>query len=318
MAELLDVVPFLSQPGTLYDVRSPGEFFHACLPEAQSLPLFSDAERAIVGTLYKKQGKEAAILKGLQLASPKLYSFAETALRDKKEVRLYCFRGGMRSQSVGWLFEFVGKKVSLLSGGYKAFRKFSLEQLEKPWQFQVLGGLTGSGKTAALESLSKKGHQVLNLEKLASHRGSAFGFIGQEQQPTNEAFENGIALELLKMNPRQPIWVEDESRMIGTCKIPDSLFARMQKSPFFFLESPLEKRVAALVKEYGAFPRLSLIEATKRITKKLGSKKTLEAIQALQNEDLECACKLLLEYYDAAYLYNMKKREIQWTPFSNS
>lgn len=318
MADILDVASFLTHPGALYDVRSPGEYSHAHLPFARSLPLFTDKERAIVGTIYKQQGKDAAVVQGLSLVGPKLASFAETALNEPEEVKIYCFRGGMRSQSMAWLFELVGKKVILLSGGYKAFRKFVLEQLEKPWQFQVLGGLTGSGKTVELEALSQRGEQILNLEKLASHRGSAFGFIGQSPQPSNEAFENAIAMELLKLNPHLPVWIEDESRMIGTCKVPDLLFSQMQTSQLHFLEKSFDERVSHLVTEYGAFPKQSLIEATERIAKRLGSKKTHEAIQAISNDQLETACKLLLEYYDAAYLYNMKKRGIQWTPFSAS
>lgn len=318
MADILDVSSFLAHPGTLYDVRSPGEFAQAHLPNARSLPLFTDEERVIVGTIYKQQGKEEAIAKGLSLVGPKLSYFAETALKDIPNVKIYCFRGGMRSQSMAWLFELVGKKVTLLSGGYKAFRRFVLQQLEKPWHFHVLGGLTGCGKTAKLEKLSQLGAQVLDLEKLASHRGSAFGWIGQSSQPSNESFENAIAMQLLKLNPKEPIWIEDESRMIGTCKVPDLIYASMQTSPFYYIEEPFEERIAHLVKEYGTFPKLSLIEATKKIEKRLGSKKALEVLDALQNNELETACKLLLEYYDAAYLYNMKKREIQWTPFSTS
>lgn len=318
MSDLKEVEAFLSQPGALYDVRSPLEYSHAHIPGAKSFPLFSDAERAIVGTIYKKEGKDRAILKGLELVGSKLPSFAKAALEESEPIKMYCFRGGMRSQSVAWLFSFVGKKPITLPGGYKAFRKFVQGQFDRPWNFQVLGGLTGSGKTAQLNAFLKEGKQVLNLEKIASHRGSAFGFIGQPKQPTNESFENLLAIELFKMDSTQPIWVEDESRMIGTCKIPDALFHQMQASTHFFLDKPFEERVSHLVSEYGTFPIDTLIEATEKIERKLGGSKTKETILALQNGQLETACKLLLEYYDTAYIHNMKKRGISWTTFSAS
>jgi tRNA 2-selenouridine synthase len=318
MAELAEIEAFLSQPGALYDVRSPLEYSHAHIPGARSFPLFSDEERAIVGTIYKKEGKNSAVIKGLELVSCKFPSFAKEAHATTDPIKVYCFRGGMRSQAMAWLFGLVDKKPALLPGGYKAFRKFVQTQLERPWSFQVLGGLTGSGKTAQLHRFLNEGQQVLDLEKIASHRGSAFGSIGQAAQPSNEAFENQIAMELLKMDPQKPIWVEDESRMIGTCKIPDELFHLMQNAPLFYLDKPFEERVSHLVAEYGTFPIETLIGATERIARKLGGQRTNDTIQLLQHGDIEAAFKLLLEYYDSSYIYNMKKRGNSWTTFSAS
>jgi tRNA 2-selenouridine synthase len=178
--------------------------------------------------------------------------------------------------------------------------------------------LTGSGKTAQLNRFLNEGQQVLDLEKIASHRGSAFGSIGQAAQPSNEAFENQIAMELVKMDPQKPIWLEDESRMIGTCKIPDNLFHLMQNAPHFYLDKPFEERVSHLVSEYGTFPVETLIVATEKIARKLGGQRTKDTVQLLQNGDIEAAFKLLLEYYDSSYIYNMKKRGTSWTTFSAS
>lgn len=318
MTDLAEVEAFLSQPGALYDVRSPLEYTHAHIPGARPLPLFTDEERAIVGTIYKKEGKNKAVIKGLELVSCKFSSFAMEAHATSDPIKVYCFRGGMRSQAVAWLFGLVDKKPALLPGGYKAFRRFVQAQMKRSWNFQILGGLTGSGKTAQLHRFLLEGQQVLDLEKIASHRGSAFGSIGQAAQPSNEAFENVIAMELVKMDPQKPIWLEDESRMIGTCKIPDNLFHLMQSAPHYYLDKPFEERVSHLVSEYGNFPVESLVEATERIARKLGGQRTKETVQLLQNGNIESAFKLLLEYYDSSYIYNMKKRGTSWTTFSAS
>lgn len=299
--ETVDIVDFLCNQTPLIDVRSPCEFSHAHIPKAQSIPLFTDEERSVVGTIYKQQGHQPALIQGLTFAGVKLALFAEKALTLGPCMRLYCFRGGMRSQSMAWLFEQTGAKVVTLRGGYKTFRRFALRTFEQRYQFKVLSGLTGAGKTEYLANLKSRGEQTLDLEELAGHRGSAFGLLGQPPQCSNEQFENKLALELHSMNPAFPIWVEDESRMIGTCKIPDALFAQFKKAPITILEIPLEERVRRLIDQYGQFPIDQLIESTLRLTKRLGGVRTKEIILLLQMGDLTSACTRLLEYYDAAY-----------------
>jgi tRNA 2-selenouridine synthase len=317
MAETLDIKEFLHRPGPIVDVRSPGEYTHAHIPEALSLPLFSDEERAQVGTTYKQIGSKPALIQGLACVGPKLASFAASASTLGLNARLYCFRGGMRSQSMSWLFELTGMKVFTLKGGYKAFRRFVLQKFSLPYRFNVIGGLTGCGKTEKLNELRKKGEQVLDLEALAGHRGSAFGLLGMQPQSSNEHFENKLAIALHQMNPDLPIWVEDESRMIGACKIPDALFHQLSTSPFYLLECSLEERLKRLLTDYGSFPVEQLETAVQRISKRLGGARTREIVKLLHEQNLAEACLLLLKYYDSAYLHSTRQGAA-WIPFSHS
>ncbi len=194
------------------DVRSPGEFLQGHIPGAYSLPLFTDAERAHVGTLYKHQGREAAFLQGLSYIGPKLSTLVQSALTLARSfkaplapptmhIALHCWRGGMRSKGVASVLQAAGFTVHLLRGGYKAFRHFALDVLEKPLPLQVLGGRTGSGKTEALMILRDKGARIIDLEGLAHHRGSAFGGHEGEGQPSCELFENRLAMAIVQHMP---------------------------------------------------------------------------------------------------------------------
>lgn len=308
MNEKLPIEQFLVREGLLLDVRSPGEFSHASLPTAINLPLFSDKERAAVGTTYKTAGQQAALCLGLEYVGPKMRSFVETALNLKSPLRIYCWRGGLRSSSMAWLLNTAGIKTYTLQGGYKSFRRMALELFAKPFKYHLIGGFTGSGKTAFLHNLRKSGEQVLDLEGLASHRGSAFGDLGQSQQPTNEHFENLIAMQLSGFDEKRPVFVEDESRMIGKCKLPDALFTAMQISPFYFLERKNSERLANLIREYGQRPLVELENATRRLEKKLGSAQMNSILNYLHANELEKATLLLLEYYDKSYSRSIAKR----------
>ncbi|GAA4337936.1 hypothetical protein GCM10023184_34030 [Flaviaesturariibacter amylovorans] len=192
-------------PGALLlDVRSPSEYAHAQLPGALSLPLFSDAERAQVGTAYKQVSREAAIKIGLDHFGPKMRAMIETVERtarardlgEKPPICVYCWRGGMRSGAVAWLLDLYGFDVHVLDGGYKSFRNYVLETFTLPLPLRILGGYTGSGKTELLHELKTLGETVIDLEGLACHKGSAFGNIDMPPQPTQEQFENLLALEI--------------------------------------------------------------------------------------------------------------------------
>lgn len=305
----MEIEPFLRGKEPLYDVRSPAEFSHGTMGGAINLPLFSDFERSQVGTLYKQSGYEAAFLLGLEKVGPKMRSFVETALKEGKEARLFCWRGGMRSQSMGWLLSKAGIKVSVLSGGYKVYRNWVLDFIQRDWKFQVLGGFTGSGKTEKLYTLKVQGEQILDLEALAHHRGSAFGALRQKNQPSQEAFENRIADALFKMDPAFPIWVEDESRMIGSCKIPDPLFTKMKIAPFTCLKVSYEERLNRILREYGSSSRDELILSVQKIAKRLGSERSEKICSHIQEGHLEEGAKLLLEYYDRTYSHSIKGRE---------
>lgn len=293
------------------DVRSPLEFEQGHIPGAINIPIFSDEERKIVGTLYKNSGREAAVLAALDLVGPNLSTFVKEAKKVAIDKRLlvHCWRGGLRSKNMAWLFETSGLFPTLLEGGYKAYRRYIREQLAEFKNIIILGGKTGSGKSDILQELIKQGQQVLDLEQIAHHKGSAFGHIGQEEQPTNEQFENNLYQELAQKNRENPIWVEDESRGIGKVGIPEPFFHNMRTAPVIFIEVPLDMRVKRLVMEYGHFEKDQLISAVHRIAKKLGGQQVNLAISSIEANQFDVASEILLSYYDKAYLKGLFIRE---------
>jgi tRNA 2-selenouridine synthase len=307
---------FLQAPGPIIDVRAPCEFQQGHIPGAVSVPLFDDAGRAHIGTIYKRQGRQAAIMAGLELVGPCLVRLAKTIQEHCGNdgcCRVTCFRGGMRSKSIQWLCQFVGLKTVRLDGGYKIFRREVLQSFEKPFSFVVIGGATGSGKTQALRELCNQGYQTLDFEALANHRGSAFGLLPGTSQPSTEHFENMIASCLWKMNASLPIFVEDESRLVGACAIPKGIFERMDSAPLLWLEVDREMRQKRILEEYGCFPKEWLQEKAAKLHKKLGGQRVKSIIEAIERGDLVYASSLLLEYYDTAYLHSKERRQRETT-----
>lgn len=309
----------LSKQFPVIDVRSESEFLHAHIPGAHNLPLFNNEERKVVGTIYKQQSRELAIKKGLEYFGPKMKDMIVFAERinaklanDNKTFLVHCWRGGMRSAGVAWLLDLYGFKVYTLVGGYKAFRNWVLQQFEKPWKINIVGGYTGSGKTIILEELKKLGEAVVDLEGIAGHRGSAFGRIGLPEQTSVEMFENKLAIELSyseKIFPDKNIWMEDESQRIGAVSIPHTLWASMRKSVVYFMEIPFEQRLAYLTETYGKMDKEELAGATSRIQKKLGGLETKTALQHLENDDISGCFHILLKYYDKLYHKSLLSRE---------
>jgi len=300
---------FLEQPEPILDVRSPGEFFQGHIPGACNMPLFSDEERAEVGCCYKKIGPKEAQLLGLKFAVPKIprfIAFAEEQAPQKK-VRLHCWRGGMRSASAAKFLILNGFKVDTLEGGYKRFRRWALEKTAEKYPLLILGGMTGVGKTEVLHALREKGEQVLDLEALASHRGSSFGALPLPQ-PTNEQFENRIACALARFDKNRPVWVEDESRKVGSRQIPAPLFDRMRQAPLYIIEKPRDERFELLKREYGNTPLPELEAAVLRLEKRLGGARTKEVISSLHSGKLREAAEIVLDYYDKAYRYSLSLR----------
>ncbi|WP_416670847.1 tRNA 2-selenouridine(34) synthase MnmH [Egbenema bharatensis] len=185
----LPLSSFLTTPGIILDVRSPAEYEQGHIPGAVSFPLFSNEERAIVGTCYKQQGREQAIELGFEIAGPKCAEFVRRAkgLAPDRLVRVHCWRGGMRSEAIAWILKMAGLRVSVLEGGYKSFRRWVLSCFDQPKPILILGGMTGAGKTVILQELAVRGAQVLDLEALANHRGSSYGNLGL---PPNPAMNN--------------------------------------------------------------------------------------------------------------------------------
>lgn len=214
----------------------------------------------------------------------------------------------MRSEAMAWLFSMGGITTSLLEGGYKSYRNFILEELAKPRKYILLGGLTGSGKTHILQRLASQNHQVTDLEGIASHKGSAFGALGQPSQPSTEHFANLLYHSVSVMNPERHIWLEDESRNIGTVFMPDSFFGRMQESPVVALMMSIETRLPRLLEEYSAFPPELIKASVLKISRRLGGEKTKEATEAVDRNDFSTAIRITLEYYDRTYRYGLSKR----------
>ena len=307
----------LAKTHPVLDVRSPGEYLHAHIPGAQSLPLFSDEERKVVGTAYKQENKQVAIKIGLKYFGVKMVEMVETVEKSftSKIVLVHCWRGGMRSAGVAWLLDLYGYQVYTLQGGYKTYRGWVLEQFEKDYPIQILGGYTGSGKTEVLKALAKKSECVIDLEGLAGHKGSAFGNMGLPAQPSQEMFENKLAQALSNSAPTEDIeipsptciWMEDESQRIGTVNIPTVLYQKMRQKKVFFLDIPFESRLDYICIHYGKFPKEQLINAIIRIKKKLGGLETKTAINSLVEDDVRAAFLVLLQYYDKLYSKGLER-----------
>ncbi|OFX26150.1 MAG: tRNA 2-selenouridine(34) synthase MnmH [Bacteroidetes bacterium GWA2_31_9] len=300
---------YLSIP--IIDVRTPAEFQQGHIPNALNIPIFSNEERVKVGTNYKQQGKDTAILVGLEFVGPKLRNFVKSAkkIATNNKLILYCWRGGMRSKSMAWLFDFAGIEVLLIKGGYKAYRNFILESFEKPAKIIVLGGKTGSGKSEILRKINDAGEQFIDLEGIANHKGSAFGALGQNPQPSTEYFENLLYEEWRKIDLSKPLWLEDESMNVGQVAIPRPLFQQIRNAFVFNIDVDKQTRIKRLVDEYASFDTEDLSLIINRIAKRLGGLNTKLSLEALHESDFAKVADLTLTYYDKAYLFGLSKRE---------
>jgi tRNA 2-selenouridine synthase len=313
MPDKIDVIRFLelSEKIPVADVRSPSEFNFGHIPGAVNIPLFNDKERSAVGIKFKKEGRLPAITEGLKQTGPNLTSKLEQGLKIANNGRLlvHCWRGGMRSEAMAWLFSLGDIEVGILDGGYKSYRQYVLESLSEKRKIIVLGGLTGSSKSHILRSLLASGQQIIDLERLANHKGSAFGALGQLTQPTTEQFGNMLFDDWKKLNRKIPVWIEDESRNIGLIFMPDRFYLNMQQTPTIVLMMDVRSRLPRLIEEYSTYPPESLKESLLKISKRLGGDKTKDAITAVEAGDFGKAIEIVLHYYDKAYHFGLKKKE---------
>jgi len=301
------------------DVRSPGEYTHAHIPGAHTLPLFSDEERKIVGTAYKQESREKAIKIGLKYfggkmvqmveATEQLFSSLSSSAAPKK-VLVHCWRGGMRSAGVAWLLDLYGFSVYTLAGGYKAYRNWVLQQFTKEYNVRIVGGYTGSAKTHTLHALATLGENIIDLEAIASHKGSAFGNIGMPPQPTQEMYENRLATALAAhQNKPGVIWMEDESQRIGAVNTPTELFRHLRGKTVYFLDIPVAERLEHIVAEYGKLDQERMVNAIIRIRKRLGGLETKNAVNHLIEGNIKDCFDILLRYYDKWYGKSMQLRD---------
>ena len=311
MSVTINISQFMELAKTLpvIDVRSPSEYCRGHIPGAVNIPLFNDEERAVVGTTYVKVGRNEAVLQGLEFAGKKMRMLCEAALALKSEkLLIHCWRGGMRSRSMAWLFETVNLQCYVLEGGYKTYRHAVLNEMTTPRELRILSGYTGSGKTEILAELKKLQQQVIDLEDLAHNKGSAFGAMGQPPQPSVEHFENLLFSELQKTDKTKPLWLEDESVNIGKTQIPAAFFNQMKQAKTVQIIVPQSVRVQRLLKEYGNFDRMLLAESIKKIEKRLGYDRCKQALELCAAGELAQVTKILLDYYDKAYEYQISMR----------
>ncbi len=315
MEKLLEIDHFIAGDiahTPLFDVRSPCEFALGHIPGSISLPLFSDEERKEVGTIYKHVDKASALIRGLEFVGPKMAEFSRKMLlvassHNTSALRILCWRGGMRSESMAWLATKLQLEPIRLKGGYKAYRNFAghLLQVKKP--AYVIGGYTGSGKSEILQKLQKKNFPTLDLEEFAEHRGSVFGNVVQEtaffsSSISQEQFENRLAFRLHTIRSSPYCIIEDESRLIGPMVIPSGVWSSLQ-NPIkrYMLCIRKEERIQRIMKDYGKMPVSWLIQCVAKLEKKLGLQKVRCVIQLISTKKLEDAIEILLGYYDTAY-----------------
>ncbi len=328
--------PLETRNAKVIDVRSPSEFAQGHIPGAISLPLLDDSCRKQVGIAYKERGRSEAIQVGLSHVGPKLPKLLECMRRehasepeDGTDIFVYCSRGGMRSESMSWLLNLCGYKSRKLHNGYKSFRGHVVSSLGPDGSvdgrlggiipINVLAGHTGVGKTAILSHLKEFGEDIVCLETLARHKGSAFGRIGETApQPSTEMFENQVLMELEKIlhvrkkatgeRKTKPIWLEHEGNHIGKVSIPWSIqqwISTPSNGKTFVLEMEQSLRILRLVEDYCGGSVDDLIHCIDRpkggLEKRLGNQRSRQIIRALQAENFPMAGRYLLEYYDKLY-----------------
>jgi tRNA 2-selenouridine synthase len=293
------------------DVRSQNEFLEGHMQGAINLPILNNEERVAVGTDYKQKGQREAIKTGFRLVGPRLEEIINEAekISSGKELLVHCWRGGMRSNNFCQFVGMAGVKTHSLTGGYKSYRQLAVESFAKPFNLILLTGCTGSGKSEVLRALKENGAQILDLEKLASHKGSAFGHLLMEPQPTTEQFQNDLFEEILKLDLSKPIWVEDESIAIGKIFLPNTFWLTMNKSHLVKMEVSKEVRISRLVNEYGAADKEEFLQIMGKITTKLGGQHYNAAKEKLLQGDMASTIDILLTYYDKAYLNSIGKRK---------
>lgn len=294
----------------IIDVRSPAEYAEDHIPGAISAPVLNNDERAIVGTLYAQASSFEAKKRGAALISRNIATHLETLFKDKPRnwrPLVYCWRGGQRSGAMAHILAQIGWQVSRLEGGYKAYRRHvmaELQQLPARFEFRVVCGATGSGKSRLLSALQEQGAQVLDLEGLAKHRGSLLGNLPDEPQPAQKMFDTLVWDALHGFDPARPIFVEAESKKIGRVAVADALIEAMRGSACILIDAPVEARVQLLMEDYAHFLRdPALLAQCLSPLVALHGHKVIEHWETLAKQSAweELVSELLTRHYDPAY-----------------
>jgi len=292
---------------TTVDVRSPSEYANATIPGSLNIPLFDDAERAEVGTLYKQVSVEAAKQRGLEIVSAKLPVFVRQFADIPGKKAVFCWRGGMRSKATATVLSLMDIHVYRLVGGYRAYRQWVVRQLET-MSFApraiVLHGNTGTGKTAILRRLKQKGYPVLDLESMAGHRGSTFGEIGLKAN-NQKTFESLLVEDLMACQDKPYVIFEAESKRIGKIVLPELIVEKKESGLHILIELPAEERVRQIIRDYEPWNhREACLQAFMRIKSKIHTPIAHEIESCLKQEKYEPAVEMLLQYcYDPRYAH---------------
>lgn len=314
--EARDAIARLAAFDAVIDARSESEFAEDHLPGAVNWPSLTDAERASVGTEYKRVSPFAARKRGAVLVARNIARHVERhaqALERDWRPLVYCWRGGQRSAALATVLDAIGFQVHVLEGGYREFRRAVLAELTTlpaRFGFRVLCGRTGSGKSRLLGALAAAGEQVLDLEALAQHRGSVLGPLPDAPQPSQKAFETAVWRALRGFDPARVVWAESESRTIGRLRLPEPLLERLRAAPCVALEMPLDARVALLLEDYAHFVHdAEAFCARLAALRELRGAATVERWQGLAREGrhAEVVRELLAEHYDPIYLRSMTR-----------
>ena len=315
-----DVLPMLDQFDTIIDARSESEFALDRIPGAINCPTLNDAQRVLVGTTYKQIGAFEAKKIGAPLVARNIAHYVDTLFADKPKdwkPLVYCWRGGNRSGSMALIFAKIGWPVVQLDGGYKAYRAYVASALEnpRPLEFRVVCGTTGSGKSRLLETLDAIGAQVLDLERLAAHRGSVLGHLPGEPQPSQKMFETRIWDKLRRFDPSRPVFVESESKKVGNLRVPEAVMERMRASTCIALQLDRPLRVQLLMEDYEHFcANPAILNGQLDHLAQLHGRARIDAWHALANTGhmAELVDQLLVEHYDPAYLRSIDRNFVQY------
>jgi tRNA 2-selenouridine synthase len=301
---------------TVIDARSESEYAEDRLPGAVNWPSLNDTERALVGTEYKQVSPFAARKRGAVLVARNIARHIEREAMDKAkdwQPLVYCWRGGQRSGALALVLGQIGFRVHVLEGGYQAWRRAviaALETLPDRFDYRVVCGTTGSGKSRLLQRLAGMGVQVLDLEQLANHRGSVLGLVPGSPQPGQKQFESRVWDVLRRFDPARPVLVESESKKVGDLRVPERLVERMRRAPCIRLDLPLEARVQLLIEDYDFFVR-----DTAAFCERLDALRVLrggEVVKGWQDDAragriADVVRDLLVRHYDPVYLQSMRR-----------
>ncbi len=310
----------LSRFSDVIDARSEGEYAEDHLPGAVNWPSLHDEERKIVGTKYKQISQFEAKKLGAALVAKNIAEHIQRDVLDKPrewQPLIYCWRGGKRSGALALVLDQIGFKITLVDGGYKAFRAAlvaDLPQLAGRFHYQVVCGPTGSGKTRLLQALKADGAQVLDLEALANHRSSVLGAIPGVEQPSQKAFDSGIWSTLRSFDPAKPVYIESESKKVGNVAVPEGLISAMRASPCLQIELPEDERVALLLEDYEFFVKdiAFFCERLGALTEARGKAVVQDWQARARSGDLASVVReLLLKHYDPGYLQSMQRNFLQ-------